>query len=320
MYTLTQMGYLSNIENDKFVNYDFTIGSNKMPVVLEKLAPLGIYFYIRHNEYYITIDSINIIFTLEPKTLFYTCQNGFICSNNKVLSWFGNILNIRERYDQEDENNLKDQIIYNEFRNLLEKFYGDGKIIVKNNKKVDTIKQYLLKSPHNQISNAFEIPEASQLLFNSDLINILNTVWGERNWHLTTFSSTRLLPNTPEGKWHVDYPYTSIGVSRPEGIQVIIPIDNFTSSNGATEYIETTHLFQNNFVSEGFLEKKKQLIIEVGNTLIMLGNVVHRSGANNSNLPRCALLANFSPLGIPPKDVFEFVREPFKFVNGNVQT
>jgi len=313
------MGYLSNIDNTLYIKYDFTITNNnneKTSIIIEN--SFGNYYFIRIGNYYITI--VNNIFTLtkESNTYFYTNDSGFIHTlDNKVLSCFGDKLNVREKYSPEDENNLKDQIIHSTFKNNIEKLLGDGKIIIKN-KFQENVKMYLLNSCHNQISNAFEIPGASDLLNNSQLFEILNCVWGENNWHLTTFSSTRLMPNVKEGNWHVDYPYTSVGFSPVLGIQVIIPIDSFTDFNGSTEYIEGTHIFENGNLSN-FLKFPVKLTMKSDNMLIMLGNVVHRSGANNSELPRCALLANFSPLEIPPKDIFKFVNLPFKFVNGYVK-
>ncbi len=85
---------------------------------------------------------------------------------------------------------------------------------------------------------------------------------------------------------HMDYPYfANRAYSHPEGpplvVQVIIALDDFTEVNGATRYMD-----------EGV---EKVLTMKAGDAFFMRGDVLHRVGVNETNLPRSAILLNFHP-------------------------
>jgi ectoine hydroxylase-related dioxygenase (phytanoyl-CoA dioxygenase family) len=169
------------------------------------------------------------------------------------------------------------------------------------------------------------------------IIHLLNT----NNYHLTTLSSNTLFPNVDKRAYHVDWPYhkytqdsgdiNTIYEDRLDGVQVIIPLDNFTIENGATMYIPYSYLARRypsiDILKSGTFEaadskneneedknneeenkkplfvcKKKYLLGKVGDVFIYPSTLWHSQGLNITNKPRRALLANFSPKNINKKD------------------
>ncbi len=178
------------------------------------------------------------------------------------------------------------------------------------------------------------------------IIHLLNTM----DYHLTTLSSNTLFPNVDKRSYHVDWPYhkytqdsgdiNTIYEDRLDGVQVIIPLDNFTIDNGATLYIPYSYLArrypsieilksgtfeaaetkcnenenenESNELNESenkkekekelFVCKKKYLLGKVGDVFIYPSTLWHSQGLNITDKPRRALLGNFSPKGINKKD------------------
>ena len=169
------------------------------------------------------------------------------------------------------------------------------------------------------------------------IIHLLNT----NDYHLTTLSSNTLFPNVDKRAYHVDWPYhkytqdsgdiNTIYEDRLDGVQVIIPLDNFTIDNGATMYIPYSYLArrypnidilksgtfeaaksststkqteeeENKEEKELFVCKKKYLLGKIGDVFIYQSTLWHSQGLNITDKPRRALLANFSPKSISKKD------------------
>lgn len=182
-------------------------------------------------------------------------------------------------------------------------------------------------NPHERISNLFEMsPLFAPVLDNPMLKSILAQIY-PGGYHLTTYSSNTLRKGVDKQGWHVDYPYHDIHPlnwpslqEEPFGIQVNIALDDFTETNGATQYIEGSHHFRN--VPFGnmsdFQKLYRKTVVPAGTMILYIGSLWHSQGVNETDSPRAALLSNFAPLSIPAKGkmVEQKGMEPFRYVDG----
>ncbi len=113
---------------------------------------------------------------------------------------------------------------------------------------IDLARMKILEKKESRISNLFEL---DQELFVSILkIPILKVILDEifvrdKEYHLTTYSSNTLrFCEEGEIHFHVDYPYHDLSYDLKNskcdsllGVQVIIPLNDFTIENGATLFI-----------------------------------------------------------------------------------
>lgn len=144
------------------------------------------------------------------------------------------------------------------------------------------------------------IPEARRVLLNEKIIHTLRGLYPDEKYHLTSFSTN--ISGSEYGCWHTDHPYNRGTVpdeykncsnpDQPLGIQVIITLDDFTEENGATQYKS----------AEG---ERKSFVCPAGTVIMYQASLWHRAGKNNTNKERMAILANFSPLHIPPLDIWD---------------
>lgn len=75
---------------------------------------------------------------------------------------------------------------------------------------------------------------------------------------------------------------------------VLMPLVDFVEENGPTEYVPSTHLFEE-IPQQGFLEKHAQkLIAPAGTIFVMDGSLCHRAGINLSNEMRPMLQMNIT--------------------------
>lgn len=77
-------------------------------------------------------------------------------------------------------------------------------------------------------------------------------------------------------------------------VLILMPLVDFENDNGPTEYVPSTHLFQNK-PSEEFLElNTKKMIGKAGTVFAMDGTTFHRAGINNSGKIRPMLQMNWT--------------------------
>jgi ectoine hydroxylase-related dioxygenase (phytanoyl-CoA dioxygenase family) len=139
-----------------------------------------------------------------------------------------------------------------------------------------------------------------QLLRNGSLDQILTDLLGQ-HYLLSDFSLNTIAPNQPGDTWHVDYPWNEMDRSVAGsllGVQCILPLDQFTSLNGATELQPGSHLRQT--PPEGSAAALRVFSGAPGSLLIMAAAVWHRSGVNNSGGERSALLLSFVERWVRP--------------------
>ena len=77
-------------------------------------------------------------------------------------------------------------------------------------------------------------------------------------------------------------------------VLVLMPLVDFEENNGPTEYVPSTHLFEEK-PSEDFLElNSKKMIGEAGTVFLMDGTTFHRAGINKSGKIRPMLQMNWT--------------------------
>ena len=136
------------------------------------------------------------------------------------------------------------------------------------------------------------------------------------NFRCATWSSNMLSPNSSESGlgWHVDYPYHDIPMDRwpvplpanPLGVQVLWLLDDFREDNGGTMFLPGSHLTPQT-TSGGFEDVAGQRVLEepAGTVLIAHSAWHHRQTINRSAASRTALLGNYTPMFVTPKDSME---------------
>jgi Tfp pilus assembly protein PilZ len=173
--------------------------------------------------------------------------------------------------------------------------------------KVDTeLEEKLRDTPHERVGELLDLdPRFATVLANKRLQNLLQSLFG-LNYHLTTFSSNKLLKGVDHRCWHVDYPYHDIQSPYLEhlpalwvSVQVIIPLVDFTEQNGATHYVAGSHHLLRWPEPD---HPSRVLTVPKGLMAVYIGSLWHSQGLNMTDTPRSALLANFSPGYIPAKD------------------
>jgi len=193
---------------------------------------------------------------------------------------------------------------------------------------IEIARNKVLEKKHTRISNLFYDPIFEAFLKDETMKRLLDRVYGQKQYHLTTYSSNTLRKEDKDGRFfHVDYPYHNIPSPYPDeilGIQVIFALDDFTVENGATMYVPGSHK-DHKFPDKSILfclENSKYTIVQKGSIILYRGDIWHSQGINITENPRVAILANFSPLSVLAKDdVVSHVSGSycdFKIVDGKV--
>ena len=95
----------------------------------------------------------------------------------------------------------------------------------------------------------------------------------------------------------------------PLGVSAIWALDDFTTTNGATEVVPGSHLWAEG--REPAEHEIEQVLMPAGSALVFAGNLIHRGGANTSNGLRLAITPQYCMpwlrqienmvLAVPPK-------------------
>lgn len=149
--------------------------------------------------------------------------------------------------------------------------------------------------------------EFVELLGEPMLTAVLDELLGV-NHLLSDYSLNVVQPGQPVDGWHIDYPLNEMP-SRVSGsvlgLQCVLAMDSFSSSNGATQLVPTSHLRLDRPDAEADLDHVV-FDAEPGTLLIMAAATWHRSGFNSSTTPRSAVLMSFverwvRPMSEPPE-------------------
>ena len=140
-------------------------------------------------------------------------------------------------------------------------------------------------------------PELIPLIENPIVLRMVRYVLGQ-DCNLHDFQSTSIGPRTGGGAWHVDAPLGQIAEPLPEfplSLQNVWLLDDFTADNGATRVMPRSHLLRRSPPwGEGPLEGEVTLTAPAGSVAIWLSNTWHRSGPNDTDKPRRAILCNYN--------------------------
>jgi Phytanoyl-CoA dioxygenase (PhyH) len=140
-----------------------------------------------------------------------------------------------------------------------------------------------------------------------------------------TWSSNTLNPgNTATGPcglgWHVDYPYHDITMGEstlstaqpPLGVQVLWLLDDFGADNGGTMFLPDSALVDPDFpdgisfYGSSETPTAARLLTEPAGTVLIAHSAWWHRQTNNTTLqPRMALLGNYTPGWVVPKDNME---------------
>lgn len=139
-----------------------------------------------------------------------------------------------------------------------------------------------------------------EVLTDDRLIPILDTLLGEGHL-LSDYSLNQVGPGQPIDDWHIDYPYNEMPVlvsGAILGLQCVLTLNHFDQRNGATQLIGGTHRTP----CRPTAPTTAPVIYEAepGSLLVMAAATWHRSGLNQSDRPRTALLMSFVERWIKP--------------------
>jgi ectoine hydroxylase-related dioxygenase (phytanoyl-CoA dioxygenase family) len=140
-------------------------------------------------------------------------------------------------------------------------------------------------------------PELAPLIEHPVVLPIVRSILGQ-DCNLHDFESTSIGPHTGGGAWHVDAPLGQIAEPLPEfplTIQNVWLLDDFTEDNGATRVMPHSHKLRRSppWGSDP-MEGEVALTAPAGSVAIWLSNTWHRSGPNNTDRPRRAILCNYN--------------------------
>lgn len=139
-------------------------------------------------------------------------------------------------------------------------------------------------------------PEMAPIVEHPTVLNLVRYVLGE-DCNLHDYQATSIGPQTGGGAWHVDAPLGQIPEPLPEFplmVQTVWLLDDFTATNGATRILPGSHKLRKSPTwVHGDLEDEVVLTAPAGSVALWLSNTWHRSGPNETDAPRRALICNY---------------------------
>jgi ectoine hydroxylase-related dioxygenase (phytanoyl-CoA dioxygenase family) len=140
-------------------------------------------------------------------------------------------------------------------------------------------------------------PDLIPLAEHPVILPMVRHVLGE-DCNLHDFQSTSIGPRTGGGAWHVDAPLGQIPEPLPEfplTLQNVWMLDDFTAENGATRVMPRSHKLRKSPPwGSGPMDGEVTLTAPAGSVAIWLSNTWHRSGPNDTDGQRRAILCNYN--------------------------
>lgn len=151
-----------------------------------------------------------------------------------------------------------------------------------------------------RVLDLFNDPFCRGLLSDERLTALTEALLHE-GYLLSDFSLNQVPPSNAPDAWHVDYPYSEMAARTSGGVlgvQCVIALDDFTATNGATEYLPGSHARIDAVTSDptGF----QRFLAPAGSLLLLHSATWHRAGDNISQAPRTGLLLCFVERWIRP--------------------
>lgn len=166
-----------------------------------------------------------------------------------------------------------------------------------------------------------------------EITNIVDVIL-EDDWIITQQNGSHVdwqdQQNTDGGGvqvWHRDFVFRHVTTSKPLLINILIPLDNFTKENGATNILPYSHLFPE-FPSDTFL---LQNIVHAeacaGDLIVLNGLTYHSAGQNLKSKNRRSINTVFAVPAIrhqvdpiPQNATFEFLAKYERYLTRGYQS
>ncbi len=202
---------------------------------------------------------------------------------------------------------------------LRQKFEQDGYLIIENFLSVHEVDEFkkiteiiaenelkqneaYLYGHGNRLQRVFNILNKHEkfrdLLSCNTVVQILENIFARdtlhQKYYLSSFQANILNPGSEAQQLHVDYSLPDPLPSWLMRINVNFLLDDFTEDNGATMVASGSHKLLRKPTSDDKNVDLIKLIAPRGSLIIWTGHMWHKSGANNSDKSRTALLACFA--------------------------
>ncbi|KAL7918103.1 PhyH domain-containing protein [Trichoderma austrokoningii] len=127
----------------------------------------------------------------------------------------------------------------------------------------------------------------------------LNDHFLDVGYLLNSFQSINILPGETAQTLHYDHGYTSLERPHiPLGSGVMIALDDYTATNGATVIVPDSHTWDSKRIPT--VKDTIPVIMPAGSIVYFLSTLWHGGGANTSDKPRLALTAQYCQPWIRP--------------------
>ncbi|KAL7941986.1 hypothetical protein V8C42DRAFT_333255 [Trichoderma barbatum] len=129
----------------------------------------------------------------------------------------------------------------------------------------------------------------------------LNDHFLDPGYLLNSFQSINILPGEKAQSLHYDHGYVTM--ERPHraiGTGVMIALDDYTATNGATVLVPDSHLWDSSRVPSA--KETIPVIMPAGSMLFFVSTLWHGGGANTSDRSRLALTVQFCQPWIRPME------------------
>lgn len=139
-------------------------------------------------------------------------------------------------------------------------------------------------------------PSAAELVEHAAVLEIVDAFL-DRHYLLSALLAIDIHPGETPQSWHIDDAAGAFGhpaFTRPRapyGISTIWAFDDFTTTNGATELIPGSHLWDE--TRRPAPGESIQALMPAGSVLVFAGNLVHRGGGNTSTGSRLAITPQY---------------------------
>jgi ectoine hydroxylase-related dioxygenase (phytanoyl-CoA dioxygenase family) len=113
------------------------------------------------------------------------------------------------------------------------------------------------------------------------------------HYRLSACLAIHVHPGETPQSWHTDDGYVRTPRPRPMmGVSAIWALDDFTESNGATEVLPGSHLWEQASAPSDDPRATK-IVMRAGSVVLFAGTLIHRGGANRSTTTRLAITPQY---------------------------
>jgi len=136
-------------------------------------------------------------------------------------------------------------------------------------------------------------PAIAEMIEHPDVLAIVDSILTP-HYLLSAALAINVHPGETAQPFHIDDNAGGTALPKPReplGVSAIWALDDFTSTNGATEVVPGSHLWADDRVPvENEIER---VLMPAGSALVFAGNLIHRGGANVSDGVRLAITPQY---------------------------